>query len=73
MGHQTTVALLVADYPQGLCVLQGLADVLWLQVHPALVQELFDVLYGHFQVILGLEKLQIHRATHLNSKSLPVT
>ena len=73
MGHQTTVALLVADYPQGLCVLQSLADVFRFQVHPALVQELFDVLHGHFRAVLGLEKLQIHRATHLNSKSLPVT
>ena len=69
VGHQTTVALLIADYPQGLGVLQGLADVLRLQVHPALVQELFDVL----RAVLGLEELPIHRATHLNSKSLPVT
>ena len=73
MSHQTAVALLIADYPQGLGVLQGLANVLWLQVHPALVQELFYVLHGHFRAVLGLEKLQIHRATHLKSKNLPVT
>ena len=53
MGHQTAIALLVADYPQGLGVLQSLADVLRLQMHPALVEELFDVLQGQFQVILG--------------------
>ena len=56
VGHEATLALvvlLVVDDAQGLGVLHGLADVLRLEVHPALVQELFNVLNAGFEGIFG--------------------
>ena len=48
IGHQTAMAfaILIADYPQSLCVFHGLPDVFRLEMHPALMQELFNVLNG---------------------------
>ena len=52
ISHQTATAfaLLIADYPQSLCVLHGLTNVIRLEVHPALVQKLLNVLNGRFSV-----------------------